>query len=271
MKFTSDLHVHTHLSRCGKPPATVEYYMNKARELGLKTLGFTDHMWDSAIPGANKFYSTQNLEHVMKIRAELDAADKTGIDRILIGAEGEYDPRRHDVAITREVAEQLDVLLVPNSHTHMTMPEEYYQPRRHAEFMLEAFYDIVNSEIAPFITAIPHPFSAVNCEKKHYPRLYPYLAISNDEFKRCFALAAEKGIALEINPYQFRDIPEDDLESDELARERFRMYRIAKSEGCLFTIGIDSHSDFYHDYYHLIYPVAEILGLTEDDLHPLAR
>lgn len=270
MKFTSDLHIHTHLSSCGKPEATVEYYMNKAREIGLKTLGFTDHMWDSAVPGATKWYAPQNFEHIMKIREELDAADKTGIDRILVGAECEYDPWHHGVAVSPAVAEQLDVLLVPNSHTHIVMPKAYYQPRRHAEFMLEAFYDILNSEVSRYITAIPHPFAAVNCSK-YYPATYPFHSISDDEFRRCFAAAAKKGIALEINPYNFRNAPVEDLESDELARERLRMYRIAKVEGCLFTVGVDSHSDFYHDYYHLIYPVAEALELTEKDLHPLAR
>ena len=134
MKITSDLHIHTRLSSCAKPEATVEYYMNKAREMGLKTLGFTDHLWDSAIPNANKFYVPQDFRHISEIRAELDAADKTGIDRILFGAEGEYDPWRHGVALTPEVAEQLEILLVPNSHTHMMMPKDCYEPpRRHAD------------------------------------------------------------------------------------------------------------------------------------------
>ena len=33
----------------------------------------------------------------------------------------------------------------------------------------------------------------------------------------------------------------------------------------------DSHGLGYHDYYHLIEPVAELIGITENDLHPLAR
>ena len=69
----------------------------------------------------------------------------------------------------------------------------------------------------------------------------------------------------------YREAPVDDIESDELCRERIRMYRIAKSEGCLFTVGVDSHGLGYHDYYHLIEPVAELIGITENDLHPLAR
>ena len=275
MNFTSDLHVHTHLSSCAKPEATVAYYLDKAREIGLKTIGFTDHLWDSAVPGASKWYAKQDFAHISRLREELDAADKTGVDRVLFGAECEYDYKGHGVAISPAVAEQLDVLLVPNSHTHMTvvMPREYYQPRRHAEFMLEAFYDILNSEVSRYITAIPHPFAAVNCAKypPYYPPTYPLHSISDDEFRRCFALAARKGIALEINPYNYREAPVEDIESHELSRERIRMYRIAKSEGCLFTVGVDAHGYGYHDHYHLIEPVAELIGITENDLHPLAR
>ena len=268
MKITSDLHIHTRLSSCAKPEATVEYYMNKAREIGLKTLGFTDHLWDSAIPNANKFYVPQDFAHISRIRAELDAADKTGIDRILFGAEGEYDPWRHGVALTPEVAEQLEILLVPNSHTHMMMPKDYYEPpRRHAEFMLEAFYDIVNSEVSKHITAIPHPFCAVCCAK-YYPTAVPISTITDDEFKACFSLSAEKGIALEINPCYFNKKTVEELSS---GNELIRMYRLAKEVGSLFTVGLDSHSMTGHAAFDSIYPVIEVLGLTENDLHPLAR
>jgi histidinol phosphatase-like PHP family hydrolase len=267
MKITSDLHIHTALSSCAKPEATVAYYMDKARELGLKTLGFTDHLWDSAIPNANKFYAPQDFAHISLIKEELEKADKTGIDRVLFGAEGEYDPWRHGVGLTPAVAEQLEVLLVPNSHTHMMMPKDYYDPpRRHAEFMLEAFYDIINSEIAPYITAIPHPFAAVACSK-YYPATVPVSTITDDEFKACFAASAEKGIALEINPCFFNKKTPEELDRHEL----IRMFRIAKAEGSLFTVGIDSHSQSGHYAFDAIYPTIEVLGLTEADLHPLAR
>lgn len=267
MKVTSDLHIHTALSSCAKPEATVAYYMDKARELGLKTLGFTDHLWDSAIPNANKFYIPQDFAHISKIKEELAAADKTGIDRVLFGAEGEYDPWRHGVALTPAVAEQLEVLLVPNSHTHMMMPKDYYEPpRRHAEFMLEAFYDIVNSEIAPYITAIPHPFAAVACAK-YYPGRVPMAALTDDEYKACFSAAAEKGIAMEINPIFFWGLDKDALDTDAY----IRLFRIARDMGCLFTVGLDSHSKAGHDRVGVLPTVLEVLELNESHLHPLAR
>ena len=267
MKITSDLHIHTALSKCAKPEATVAYYMDKARELGLKTLGFSDHLWDSAIPNANGFYRPQHFEYISQIKPELEAADKSGIDRILFGAEGEYDPWRHGVALTKEVAEQLEFLIVPNSHTHMMMPKDYYQPpRRHAEFMMEAFYDIINSEIAPYVTAIPHPFAAVACAA-YYPASVPISTITDDEFKACFAASAEKGIALEINPAFFRNKTVEELDGHEM----IRMFRIARDEGSLVTVGCDSHSQSGHGAFNSIYPTFEALELNESHLHPFAR
>ena len=267
MKITSDLHVHTALSSCAKPEATVAFYMDKAREIGLKTLGFTDHLWDSAIPKANGFYRPQDFAHILQIKEELEKADKTGIDRILFGAEGEYDPYRHGVALTPAVAEQLEVLLVPNSHTHMMMPKDYYDPpRRHAEFMIEAFYDIINSEIAPYVTAIPHPFAAVACAK-YYSSRVPVATITDDEFKACFAAAAEKGIAMEINPNFFRNQTKEQIDADQFTR----MFRIARDMGCLFTVGLDSHSTGGYAAFDTIYNAIDVLELNENHLHPLAR
>ena len=68
MHITADLHMHTHLSFCGQDEATVENYIAQAPELGLTRLGFTDHMWDSAVPGMPWWYrqtDIQNVEHVL--------------------------------------------------------------------------------------------------------------------------------------------------------------------------------------------------------------
>jgi histidinol phosphatase-like PHP family hydrolase len=163
LKLEHDFHVHTHLSSCAKDSATIAHYVAKARELGIKKLGLADHMWDAAIPGASKWYSVQDFAHISTIREEIAAVEHEGIE-FLIGAEGEYDYAHRGIALSEAVAEQLDFLIVPNSHTHMTMPKDFYEPhRKHAEFMLDAFYDIINSPLSKYVTAIPHPFMAVCC------------------------------------------------------------------------------------------------------------
>ena len=263
LKLEHDFHVHTHLSSCAKDSATIEHYVTKARELGIKKLGLADHMWDSAVSGAPKWYVPQNFEHISAIREEIAATEHEGIE-FLVGCECEYDRVHEGVAISEAVAEQLDFLIVPNSHTHITMPKDLYEPHRaHAEYMLKAFYDIINSPVAKYVTAIPHPFMAVCCP---YPHAQAIAEITDDEFKRCFDAAANKGIAMEINPNHFRHPLPAIYES-----QIMRMYRIIRESGCKFTLGTDSHSDTGHDQYRQAYVAIGLLGLKEDDFHPLTR
>ena len=259
MKITHDLHVHTHLSSCANESATIEHYINKAKELGLTMIGFTDHMWDSAIVGANGWYQRQNFEHILKLKDELAHNDTNGIN-ILFGCETEYDLAHKGVAISEEVAKKLDFLIVPNSHTHITMPKDYYTPyQKHADFMLEAFYDIMNSNVVKYITAIAHPFFAVGCP---YDDRELFELISDEQFEDCFRLAKANDVALEINLACYKNKTLSELYAD----PSLRMYRIAKNAGCKFTIGSDSHSNTGHDNFELAYVLTSLLDLKDEDL-----
>ena len=70
-----DLHIHTRLSSCAKPEALAADYIARAKEMGLSAIAFTDHMWDSAVPGASNWYKPQNYEHICELKKELPAAD----------------------------------------------------------------------------------------------------------------------------------------------------------------------------------------------------
>ena len=270
MRINHDFHVHTNLSLCAVEGATLPLYLAKATENGIEKIAITNHMWDHAVDGwqrlASDFYHVQDFEHISKIRDEIDAANKAnpGI-KILFGCEAEYCYEKRRPAISPAVAEQMDVLLVPNSHTHLTMPKEFYSSHeRHIRFMTDAFMDTVNSDVAKYITAIPHPFLAVCCP---YNNKLLLNEISDDCFKRCFDAAANKGIALEINPNFIKNRPLSAVYDDPI----FRMFRIGKECGCKFTVGSDAHGDTGHDSFALSYIMTSILGLTEDDFHEKTR
>lgn len=258
MKVTSDFHIHTHRSVCapknGKNGAGD--YVRYAKEIGLRKIGFADHFWDGCFPGANDFYKPQNFEHVATVREELTALRGEGVS-LFFGVEAEYDPYRHGVALSEETAEQFDFVIVPNSHTHMMMPKELYTPyEKHAEFMVNAFREIVSSPVARYITAIAHPFEAVGCP---YDRSLLFDFISDDTFLHLFDLAAEAGIALELNTSCL---------CDRFDERRIRMFSLAKTCGCKFTFGSDDHSPNEHgtDYCGAAEYFAEQIGLTESDL-----
>ena len=265
MKITHDFHVHTNLSLCAKPTATLEGYLETAKKLGLTKLGISNHFWDAAIPGANDFYVPQDYDHVASLRPAIEKADVPGL-RVYFGCECEYDPWRHGVACTEEVAERFEYMLVPNSHTHMMMPKEYYHPyEKHAEFMLAAFEEIVDCPLSKYVTAMAHPFEAVACP---YDNEILIDLIPDDRYRRLFAKAAGKGIAFEINISSMVKKTPEEVEKASV----IRLFRLAKEEGCKFLFGSDIHNVPEN-----LAPfknaelVADLLSLTEEDLAPIAR
>lgn len=61
----NDLHCHSSLSACcADKRMTPERILRHAEEAGYETICLTDHLWDSAVPGASGWYAPQNIEHV---------------------------------------------------------------------------------------------------------------------------------------------------------------------------------------------------------------
>ena len=179
MRINHDFHIHTNLSLCAAETVTAEHYINKAKELGLNKIGFTNHMWDENIqPFLNRSYKIQTVPYNLELRDELKTLDKQGI-KVYFGAEAEFHPI-YGVALTEENAEKFDYIIVPNSHTHMTMDKSLYKPyEKHAEFMVEAYEKIIGSAVSRHILAMAHPFDAVCCPyDRSYIRLFPTIHIS---------------------------------------------------------------------------------------------
>lgn len=276
MKITHDFHIHTELSLCSGGPGkggTLQGYLKNARELGLKTLGFADHFWDAGVgfdslyinsKQANDvpwYYKTQNFEYISRLKKEIDATD-TGDVKVLFGAEGEYDPMNHGVAVTEEVAEQLDFIIVPNSHTHMIMDVKYYEPfEAHRDYMLKAIEEIATCPVARYVKSIAHPFDAV--QTTLFDKDIILSKTSDDMFKKCFNLMAEKNIAFEINTGSMKGVFTK-LENPE---NFVRMLRLAREYGCKFSFGSDAHSEAQQlKHVEVGEMVSSLLGLTDNDI-----
>ena len=237
--------------------------MEIAKNIGLTHLGFSNHFWDEKIPGATPFYVSQNFSHLLRLKPELACRADPHI-KLYFGCETEYDPIRRDVTITEKTAQQLDFILVPNSHTHLVMPRDFYQPyQKHVDFMIQAYEDILSSSVYRYITAIAHPFEAVGC-----PYDYTILIdmISDDCFKRLFSQTAERGIAIEINVDSMHTKTKEEI----AACSQMRMFQIAKECGCRFLFGSDAHNSKAHDSYAHADLVAELLELDESDILEIA-
>ena len=268
MKVTHDFHIHTDLSICANETATLDNYIGIAKKLGLKKIGISNHFWDSKIPGVNEFYDIQDYDHVAQIRPEIDKANAKEDIKIYFGCECEYDPVHRDVAVTEETAEKFEYILIPNSHTHLTMPREYYEPyQKHIDFMIQGYEDIINSKVSKYITAVAHPFCAICCP---YDREILINMIPDDTFKRLFDQTANKGIAFELNVDYMAKYKKSYEEIAEAAH--IRMFRLAKEMGCKFIFGSDAHSTTEHETYEqLTQAFVELLDLKETDLADIAK
>lgn len=265
MRITHDFHIHTNLSSCAKETATVAYYVDMARKLGLQKIGFTDHFWDDKIPGADKEYHSQNLAHILQLKPFLEKMKTVDI-QLYFGAESEYDPIRRDIAITEESAEQLDFLIVPTSHTHKTMPKAYFLDQsKTIDFLVQAYEDVLNSSLSRYITAMAHPFEPLGCPNGWQPVMS---GIPEDTYRRLFDKTAEKGIAVEINTSCFQK-GTDTIDDRGV---KMKMLKIAKECGCKFTFGSDSHDDKKHAVYNQNNAlIVEFLSLKENDIAVIAR
>ncbi len=264
MKISHDFHIHTNLSICADRSVGLDTYIENARKSGLKKIGIANHFWDNTIECGISFYNIQNYEHLAKIIPEIKEKSNDEL-KIYFGCEAEYDYKHRGVSITEETAEKFDYILVPNSHTHLTMPKDFYEPyQKHVDYMIQAYTDIINSNVSKYITAIAHPFQAVRCP---YPNDILVKMISDDMFKRLFTQTAEAGIAYEINTTWMNKKTQEEIADFEF----IRMYRLAKESGCKFIFGSDSHKGTEHEKYSNAEFVADLLGLDENDILDIAR
>ncbi len=85
-----DFHIHTHLSvPSDNLEAGISGFIAKAR-IRLKKLGFVDHVWDSAIPGAHEYYVSQDLKRLQRVK-EMYVEVHTSDVQLYFGCETEYD------------------------------------------------------------------------------------------------------------------------------------------------------------------------------------
>ena len=243
MLINHDMHVHTLLSVCSSDIKNIpENILKRAAEVGLKTIGFADHMWDSSIRGASSWYAPQDVNHVMQIK-DLIPEDTYGV-KVLIGCETEYcgDGK---VGISREAAEEFDFVLVPISHVHMkgfVLPLWVDNNKDVARIMVHRFKEVLELDIINIVPiGVPHPFLPIGLQYIDcIDEIISY--ISDDEFIDCFGKAAEVGVGIELQPGCFAGTHHE-RKYDGFHDDSFlRVYTLAKKSNCKFYFASDSHS-----------------------------
>ena len=261
MKVTTDLHIHTELSECAKPGATLENYLVKCREYGITTMGIADHTWAGELNrdcGWANWYKRQTLEKILNLRNELP---ETGDVRVLIGCEVEY-LGDGVVGMTDEARVLFDFVLLPASHFHQwgfTVPEDFKNSSVQTvqDLLRKRFLEVCNIKC---ITGICHPFIPFGFFD-HEAEIIS--GISDEQFTECFEAAAEGGLSIEIHHHAACSKIALD---GKFSSEYVRMLSIAKKCGCVFYFGSDAHHpDKLKNYDHMG-AFAAACGITEADL-----
>ena len=262
MKFIvdHDLHIHSQLSLCSNDPLqTPQAILDYGVKNGFKTLCLTDHMWDSAIPGASEWYKKQNFDW---IRKALPLPKAEGI-RYLFGCEIELDKHLR-LAISREVLDQVDFCIIPTTHLHMNglTVEGNENALERAKLWVDRFDAVLDMDL---------PFEKIGIAHLDCSLMYTghYLEVLNlipdEEYHRTFAKAAKCGVGIELNMPSLNFKPEEE-------EPNYKMFRIAKEEGCKFYLGSDAHHpDTLETSKENFENIVNVLGLTEDDKFEIAK
>ena len=257
-----DIHIHTCLSACCKDPRSLpEFIIPRAAAAGLKIIGFSDHLWDSAVPCDSDWHRPQDFEHISRVRRMMPA-DTKGV-RVLFGCETEY-LGNGQAAISSEVAAQLDFVLVPISHAGFVAPATGAGPEQLARGMLQWFAEAIELEVA---TGIAHPF--LPCRYQDHADEIIGL-IGDAAFTDVFGRAAERGVSLGITTGFFPSLGGGETEG--FHDETFlRMFTLAREARCVFHFGSDAHSLDSVDRVPKLARHVERIGIPPDHILPLVR
>jgi histidinol phosphatase-like PHP family hydrolase len=254
----ADLHVHSHLSPCGKPQATAEAMVRRAREKGLAAIGLADHITPHPVPGC-PFYDGQRPHLFATLRAELVEIPKAerGDIEILVGAEADYvlAGRR---CLDPVLLSQADYVVCSASHFHLSGAPQPGDdaPRTKAELMLRMAREALG---LPGVSIWAHPF---DCSRMR--PLAPILeTVPDDALAVLIDLANTKEVAIEINGGAGLQ--------EEYRQAMAPFYGLAREMGARFTVTADAHHPDDLDRLDLALEWAREMGVRDRDLLALSE
>jgi len=194
MNLDHDLHIHTYLSACchDKAHHRPHAILDLAAQMGVKTIGFADHLWVNPDLAPSDWYRPQDARQTARLRADL-AACATDV-RVLVGCEAEMiAPGK--IGLTADYARQLDFVLLACNHFHMRefveQPASGAAGRRRPAFLVPGSSRRPSRAAWPPRSPTPSSRAATsrNTTRSSRPSRMP-------KFRDAFGLAAERVWAL---------------------------------------------------------------------------
>lgn len=263
MKILSDLHIHTSASSCcHDAEQTIGNITEISKNMGLKKIGFTDHVWISDKYGPSSFYSRQSGEENLKLIKNARGRD-WGIE-VLVGCEADMiAPGKF--GITDEFRAKMDYVILASDHFHMRDFVEQpssSDPKTLGEHMLSFFISAAESGLGDILA---HPLFPLGFMDMYDSAM---ASISDAELFDACARAASKNMGIEINVCYFPDKAKKRFFSIETP---IRFISVAKDAGCRFTFGSDAHSLKELKSLERLEYFIDAAGIETKDIHALAN
>ncbi len=254
-----DSHTHNGYSRCVKEPWTISNGWKKAKSLGLKGLGITNHV----------HFNSPRQEFLANLRNEINTIPNANI---LLGVELDIDDPKGRIMLQKETLDLLDYVI---AGPHNMPTDSLNFPDIIQDEIVEYFsslHDILVSSLkgGP-INVWVHPFyQELHFGAKFWPQIAPI-------YTECLEICANRGIAVELTEAFHRDVKpiEKSRQSDLLAfqKELIKLVKkmviqAASVPDLKFSLASDGHN--LEEVGHLDFPlelVRSINGLQERLVH----
>lgn len=254
----NDLHCHSSLSACcADKRMTPERILRHAEEAGYETICLTDHLWDSAVPGASGWYAPQNIEHV---RSALPLPQAPSC-HFYFGCETEL-PVNGVPALAREHFDLFDFVVIPVNHMHMAglvRADGVDTPEKMAVNIENRLENLLEQNLPLRKIGLAHLTIGLMFREGKIADVMR--AMNEARLLRILKGYAAAGTGIELNATAFSEMTDrpDDI---------LKIYRIAKEAGCRFYCSSDAHSVEAMDGVPKNLPaVIQALGLTEADAY----
>jgi len=247
MIYGTDYHLHTIYLKCADETMTVANIYRRAEELGLTSLGITDHL-----------NQLQFLPEHEKIKRDMDALEPPlevffGVELNLLNVVG-------DIPYSAEIRDQLGFEFAIGG-IHSTYLETYdlqrlveIQHQHHLRFARD-----------PLIDVVVHPwwFSLGEFQQKGFPWFDDLSAVPEEFHVELAQTAREHGTAIELNACAIFCNP---AYSDRFKAQYREYARLLMEQGVLLSISSDAHSLNQMGTTRVVEDLLDELGLPDEQV-----
>ncbi|NCO42725.1 MAG: hypothetical protein COZ06_00375 [Armatimonadetes bacterium CG_4_10_14_3_um_filter_66_18] len=243
----TDYHLHTTYLKCANETMTVEAIYRRGEELGLTSIGITDHL-----NTRDKLPEHEKIKHDMAV-TETSLETFFGVELNLLNVEG-------DIPYDDGVREQLGFEFAIGG-IHATYVDEWdvkrvvdIQHHHHLRFARD-----------PLIDVVVHPwwFSGGEFQQKGFPKFDDLSVVSENYHLEFARTAKEHGTAIELNASA---IFVCDWYPDRF-KEQYKDYvRLLAGEGVQLSVCSDAHDIGMLGTTRVVEAVLEEIGVSDDQI-----